>query len=940
MCSQVLYEILTKKWSTFTTPHKIFVYTLLLKKLAENGGGYIDQSLLDCLVRLICRIARQSWNEDIEFSKLPQYCAEFLSQSLGPMRIGLEIVKRVIDDMSPSSEHQSMAHKRNVKQFKSWTLPFFFRDVSGCLSKILASPADSDSEKEIQIKSIELVVEIIANILEFCGEIAEETKVIQRIGHSGFWEALKNPATIEQLGQLYQDYLVRPKITANILKILGLISTESPIAFSTEGARGEVLQKVLTIVLHIFETRLGLDKETNLHEFIWLLSRISKGPCPVLLSQSIEFITLINKSYLITQEILCASFNENFISNMLSFWEYICGYLDSTSELKGVVVEVTKAYVLFSLEKQLNFEGSLVNLSLGSLSVLSKIDFIGLSQWAIAIFEGLANQLATGRDGAEKLNTLLQILCAFIAEDKKQYIQISENRPTVKQSSVTKDKSLDYCIATAEIIHHALLLIKHLIESQITTTELMEGSLCFLRYFVTIYIGNSSPHSKETLKILILKLQMDSESMLLVLLLSHIFSISTTDSEGVYKLCMDIFSEICGLIRVVRPSMDSDESFVCGLVRLEESTILEILTKWSSNTLSFMTSKFVNKSRASFLKSVFKLYFLIKHRHNIEIPLMLYPLDLSIAEVISSRSSVAVQSLCLDLLGVTQSISNSDHYAGFFEWVAGKSQLLMEIFDVFKQDPKVCGSFFNFLQELSFNRTERLTYIENKSMGTALFRFCEKVISQYFSSLRLVNSGESACDQYKPISKAIRIFSNIVNGKYANIQILLQDGAVIQTFQIVVRTIIEIPSEEITFCIKIFGVIYEFFKYITGNSMLLKVLIYSLDQMQTEKFFDLIIEGCQSIVQSICQLSYLMLKDLINDIIYKSTQESNSFVQLHSKSFVKVMRVLLILVLGGEPQNISLISFPLFGMINLFKDQYVEIMPSICLIQGPERAEL
>ena len=133
---------------------------------------------------------------------------------------------------------------------------------------------------------------------------------------------------------------------------------------------------------------------------------------------------------------------------------------------------------------------------------------------------------------------------------------------------------------------------------------------------------------------------------------------------------------------------------------------------------------------------------------------------------------------------------------------------------------------------------------------------------------------------------------------------------------------------------------YDYIKYITGNSFLLKTLVYSLDQTRLEKLFDFLIEGCQAIDQYVCQLSYVILKDIIHDLIFKSSEESERFYKIQALSMIKVMKILLILVLGGEAQNLSLISYPLLGVINLFKKEYLEMIGGLCLIQGPERVEL
>ena len=103
---------------------------------------------------------------------MPGYCSEFLAQKLSVACVGLHIIRALIDDMGPSSEHQLIQHQRNSTKFKNFAVPVLFYNTSSCLKRFVLSDSSSDEKMQIVL----LVVEIFSKTLEFC-EDSDENRI-------------------------------------------------------------------------------------------------------------------------------------------------------------------------------------------------------------------------------------------------------------------------------------------------------------------------------------------------------------------------------------------------------------------------------------------------------------------------------------------------------------------------------------------------------------------------------------------------------------------------------------------------------------------------------------------------------------------------------------------------------------------------------------------
>ncbi|OMJ72372.1 hypothetical protein SteCoe_29210 [Stentor coeruleus] len=956
MASSILTELLMKKWSIFTVNHKIFIYTFTIKIIANSSQSHIQKSYLDCFIRLVCKLSIQSWNEDVEFSKLPQYCAEFLQQGPEIVVIGLKIIKQLIEEMQTGSKYSSIHHERTSKQFKQFTIPSLFKLFLSCLEKFSSINIASEL-----IPVLELVLEIMTKIFDFCKENDDKFELILPWPDSDCWQILKTPEIIDFFNRTFAQNTSNSNIVQKILKIYGHLVTVNASFFPDLQIKSLILKKIVSFIIELLSNRHGINCENDLHEFVWILSRIGGSELAMDIVFQIDPQGFIEKSYNLTKEILQNRVSENLIYNIMTFWEFLSVTSIKKPELYQIIEEVTKIYIQYLLnnddvlsntrENQLgchieNNDPYSISCSstpdkesLALLASLSKVQHQNLSEWVLQFFESLVNSLVTNNTYSPQLIIIINILGAFIADNKSQFIANADKHNKNPKVSI-KTLNTDNYLISGKIASHIFIFLKHLLQYPTLNTPLLQCLLNFIKLFIRLYINCDNPLVSSTFQYLRTQLSLEADDHILLIILSSIFTAASRQNANVFQLSMEIFADIGNFTRLLKPSIDHDSVCYCGILRFNEQSILEILGNWCSGELTFINQHLPSKSRAECIKSIFKLYFLVGNNTNLTFLHMIQPIDNMLKLTKQSYALEKATGLCYDLLGMLQSIANSDHYSLFFNWLCNISEDLINVFGHFSASPRTCVFYFNFLKELCFNRTERLTYLENSSIGTSLFRFCQRILDTFFNAFVVKDCYENVYEElYKPLAMAVNVLANASFG-VKNFQLLIGNKDVINTFNVVIKCIVAIPAEEISACVKIFKGVFELFKFVTGQQKLMKETIYKLGQGEVGKFFDLMIEGCQSSEQFVCQLSYFILKDVVTDMIFKASDESRNFLLANDNSLKRLLRVLLVLVFNGEGQNISLIAYPLLGLINIFKQFYIEIIPSICQVQGPERSNL
>lgn len=923
----ILYEMLTKKWSIFEVNQKVSIYTFSLKALANNWRVYSDKKLIDYIVRLIIRISRQSWNEDLEFSKLPQYCDEFLMQNREVILIGLRIIKSLIIEMGPESEDQLMQHQRNSQLFKKWIIPVLFSQVYNC--------AVRNSYFECtDLQVLGEIVEISALVLEFCKQNEEDKVILLPLASGMHWAGLRNPELTEKLSIIFDMCGDSPRIAEYIFKFFGNYIRVSPSTFLEQAQKDVIVEKIVLKVFEVLNSGSKLSEENVLLAFISLLSRIVQNPHSLNFIRTTCLEHFLQRIFLTTKDILEHGENESMVFSCLMFWKNISKALNDPI-INSLSFEVCKIYIEYVLgSSELKAGDSMLTNNSSILSPLSKGVNQQLIPWVIALFEQLANALP---QTSNKLSHLIYIIAILITDTRKQFFTVESSK--YKYKCIVHAGTQVFYNFAGELSYRVFILASHIASLNSSDSQLISSVLYFARLFFRLFINSESRADKACLLFLAEKFGYQSENGVLVMIISLLFSFSYCQNTEIYELCMNLFADVAASTKNSKTAGSTEYLTYCGNLQLLQENIEEILDKWVNGQFKFIENHSPCKARSVFTCSIFKLYFLVRAKTGIQLPEMLNPLQNLFTQVLAESQITKAGCLCCDLLGVGESVTNSDNYSEFFYWVSQRAQAIMTVFELLSINGPIL--LLKFLKELSFNRFERLTFLADPNIGIALFKFCEKILNKFFAEINTSRDCANAYTElYKPMSVGIAICSNLLISGNSKSKLLIKDESVISTIKILIKAVISVPAECLTSSIKIFAVFYELLNYITNNPNLINAVIFSLDAREMSQLLDILIEGCQSLKQFVCQLSYCIIRNIVHDLIFKVSEQSREFTRIHSESFKRLLRVLLILVFGGEGQNISLISYPLLGLINLYKQEYLDILPGLFIIQGPERAPL
>ena len=917
----VLYEMMGRKWSIFSVAHKVSIYTFSIKSLATNWSSFTDKRLIDYTVRLIIRIAKHSWNEDLEFSKLPQYCEEFLMQKREVMMIGLKIIQCLLVEMGPDSENQAMKHLRNSEMFRDWIVPVLFSQVYRCLKQ-------NNYFLCQDFEAIQLCSQIFSIVLDF-GKKNSQKNFDLPLSESAHWNGLRDEEVIEKLALVFYENSECRKF---IIRFWGnLIRLPEKFFWFNETKFG-VVEKVSNKVLEVLNRSLPLGNGEVLNEFVYLLDKMVKNMEAVHLIRENGFERFLERMFLTTKDVICASLHEGIVYNCLRFWNSV-SRTERSEGMEKVLFEVCKVYIEFVISnEELQIGDSMLSNTSSILAGISKHCQNHLFPLTIQLFQHLANHLPKS---STQLSQLIHIASVLISDSRRQFLSTENKQKKFKVS--TQSCSPDFYSQVSDLSYLVFLLSSHLVSLNSSNPDLESSCIDFFSVFCKIYINSSSEISLSLLRSLSTKLAFEHVDSLLVQIISFVFSFSSSSNLQLYNKCMNLFSDLAGFSKNLR--INGQDVVFCGCLQFLKENVEEIIEKWTAGELGFISNNLPCKARTVFVSSMFRLFYLIRSASVRSFADMMKPLQNLVDELGDSPEKAAC--FCCDLLGVCQSASNSEQFSEIFNWISQRSEVLLKVFEILRVSGEGLFPLLKFLQELSFNRMERLRFLGDSLINTHILKFCMKI-----TCLFLINFDPSKVSSnvyqeiYKPLSACVHIFKNTLTGEYMNTKEITNDQTIFYSIKLLLQKVLEIPAENITSSIKIFSVLYEVIFFISNNQILIKSIIYSLNSTEVSSLFEILIEGCQSLIQFICQLSYFIIKNLVHDCIFKNSPETSLFCKDNSESFKRLMRVLLVVVFGGEGKNFSLISYPLLGLINLYKEEYLNMLPGLYLIQGPERAEL
>ncbi|EQC37130.1 hypothetical protein SDRG_05357 [Saprolegnia diclina VS20] len=185
----------------------------------------------------------------------------------------------------------------------------------------------------------------------------------------------------------------------------------------------------------------------------------------------------------------------------------------------------------------------------------------------------------------------------------------------------------------------------------------------------------------------------------------------------------------------------------------------------------------------------------------------------------------AIIGVCRDLRGVFISTHNKRTYNCMFDLLY---PTYMPIFakaaDVWYDTPSVMNALLKFLQELAYNKSQRVVFDQSSPNGILLFRELSQVIVAYGSRVLQNNRAlrDPYAEKYKGISLCLGILFRALGGNYVNFGVfkLYNDAAWDRALEVSLQMALSIPIDDLINYPKVKNAYFFFLEILFRNQLL------------------------------------------------------------------------------------------------------------------------
>ncbi|KAG9508806.1 Exportin-7, partial [Fragariocoptes setiger] len=785
LAATTLIRVMSRASIDLTVDQRIQIrnYALTYLSTRQNLAPFVTQSL----TQLYAKITKSGWLESKEFHQvIPQVNQYFFQFDTAHQITGLQILSQVVQEINQLEGDmlaRYIAKQRKISgSFRDNYLNEIFIVATNVLRASLESVVQGDHSPE-RHKLIEASLRLALNCLsfDFIGTTPDESNSddLPTVQIPTSWRRLfLTDTTVDLFFNIFHS-LPAPMSTLSLSCLVQIASVRRSLFSNTE--RLEFLTRMINGVRRILEEPRGLSDPETYHEFCRLLARFKANYQLTELTKVPKYnevIALITN--FTTTSLGVWQFAPNSIHYLLMLWQKLVSSASyckpgEPHELDQYTPEVVKAYVKFRLESvtrvvQDGIEDPLEDLpmlgqQLEQLSTITRQSFEETGKFLTQLFDL----------HAKKYQELLMVPSASQVE-----LTIQEGRLAwlvyIIGAAISgrlffngaKDEyeSIDGDLAVG------VIQLMRLSDSQLAhgrrSEKLELALLSFFEAYRKCYVGDQQMRCSKMYKRLSDVLGVNEESRLLSVFMRKIITNLKywNSSDIVIKNTLAILSEL-----------SLGYSSLRRMVKLEEIQFL--LNNHTSEQFQFLgTSADVEtmKHRTSFYASLGRLLFLeIADGMDEKFDDFMVPLNASFNELRqvlienhdpsiakNENAKLAFIGLCRSLRGLVSSISTSNVYFLFFEWIYPTfTPVIGRAIDLWCDDYNVTTPALRLVAELVDNKNGRLAFDVSSPDGILLFKEVASIVVNY--GKRLLSQTNIPADQiYNRKLKGISITFKIL----------------------------------------------------------------------------------------------------------------------------------------------------------------------------------
>eukprot|EP01059_Diplonema_ambulator_P037508 TRINITY_DN994_c0_g4_i2.p1 TRINITY_DN994_c0_g4~~TRINITY_DN994_c0_g4_i2.p1 ORF type:complete len:1121 (+),score=264.73 TRINITY_DN994_c0_g4_i2:54-3365(+) len=848
VCAKTMLDVVTDNWNSFAAQGQSHneLRSWLVSFIGQRGH-LLEKFVLTHIMSILCRVTRFGWLDNESFQELPQEIHRFFicsQTSPDHPTMGLMLLNQLVTEINTSTTKLTLSqHRKTIVSFRDKCLLEIF--------KVALSALESAGSGKTQAE-VEMAVTLALSCLmfDFVGIFADEScEDVGTVQIPSSWKSLLLDAnTMQMFWKLYG--MLPPPHSTNILKCVVQFASVRRSLFADDAERSKWLGGILSGILEILRNKIGLNNESNYHEFCRLLSRIKPN---------YQLAELVNVSYYDEWIQLTAQFTiDSFVQwettanssyFLLSLWARLLAAQPYLKSGKPSLLEQYAPDVVFSyIQSRLNLARATVETPNKVENALEDNDMLlvqleSLPVIARSLYSKVGPYLMSqAMPDYNQMNDLLQKARAGgISPDQQQLefvnLQVLDSRlawlvymmgsivshHSAVGSSDPEAETLDGQL-TALVLQLSQLVVRRLEanpgQAEMPTLQrLQSGILYFVNGFRKVYIGEASiPASKVYPKLKELTGLEDSIGVLRVIV-DMVLNILK-----VWKKSQRLINEALNLF------LELSTGYSSGRTVLKLDTVKLLLQQHTHPSFSFVDEPENSKQRTRFYKILANLLFRLTSSDG-PFEQFMKPLQeranhlqvLQPQQFLQPEVKAAVIGWLRDVRGVCSACANKRTYGLLFDWVfpyistyqATQPPLLPKICQVYAQAGQSANDvlipLLRLYSDLVYNQAQRISFEPSSPSGILLFKEASALLRAYgipkLQELSPQSIGWNIVpamntkyeESFKGVNICINILARALHGSYCNFGVfaLYGDSALDDALEVVIKLMLTISIDDI-----------------------------------------------------------------------------------------------------------------------------------------------
>ncbi|KAE9016975.1 Exportin-7-A [Phytophthora fragariae] len=310
----------------------------------------------------------------------------------------------------------------------------------------------------------------------------------------------------------------------------------------------------------------------------------------------------------------------------------------------------------------------------------------------------------------------------------------------------------------------------------------------------------------------------------------------------------------------------------------------------------------------------------------------------------------AVIGVCRDLRGIVQQTHNRRTYSCIFDLLyPAYFPVFVRAADELYDHPAVTTALLKFLQELAYNKAQRVTFDQSSASGILLFRELSSVVVAYGRRIQPVPAGKNPYgDKYKGVALCLGILYRALGGNYVNFGVfqLYNDKSLENALEIALQLVLSIPHEDLMHYPKVKNAYFFFLEILFRNQLasvvaledgIFRQLVQSLHEGMNS--YDLAIAAqCATAVDHLASLYFQEMKKKRDTPVKHALR---THVQGSPNMWSTLLAALLDILVYGEVNSQWALSRPILSLTLCSEEALTNYQQTLSSSQPPEnRAQI